>query len=53
MKIDDSFQDRNKNVSEVGPKLIKRFHNSLVCLFYEYLLISYLNVIFTGKHKHR
>lgn len=23
MKIDDSFQDRNKNVSKAGPKLLK------------------------------
>lgn len=31
MKIDDSFQDRNKNVSKRGPKLIKHIlHNSLV-----------------------
>lgn len=34
MKIDDSFQDRNKNVSEEGPKLIKQvLHNSLVVCF--------------------
>lgn len=42
MKIDDSFQVRNKSVSEAGPKLINHvLHNSLVCFFYEYLLISY------------
>lgn len=32
MNIDHSFQDRNKNVSKGGPKLIKHvLHNSLVC----------------------